>query len=96
MKKIITIVLLLPFFAAAQNTFKAVIKNDDTKEPIQGATVQIKSLHLSGITNDSGVIVLHNIPGGKYDVAITSIGYKEMEKTYNFPLSSINSIHLFL
>ncbi|MEO7120811.1 MAG: TonB-dependent receptor [Ginsengibacter sp.] len=96
MKKIITIVLLLPLFAAAQNTFKAVIKNDDTKEPIQGVTVQIQSLHLSGVTNDSGIIILHNIPNGKYDVEITSIGYKDIEKTYNFPLSSKVTMPIFM
>jgi outer membrane receptor for ferrienterochelin and colicins len=96
MKKIVTIVLLLPLFATAQNTFKAAIKNDDTKEPIPGATVQFKSLHLSGITNDSGVIILHNIPDGKYDVEITSIAYKDIEKTYNFPLTSTDTMHLFM
>ncbi|MEO6868439.1 MAG: TonB-dependent receptor [Ginsengibacter sp.] len=96
MKIIITIVLLLPYFATAQNTFKAVIRNDDTMEPIQGATVQIQSLHLSGVTNEFGVIVLHNIPKGKYDVEITSIGYKDIEKTYTFPLSSTDTLRIFM
>jgi outer membrane receptor for ferrienterochelin and colicins len=96
MKKLIPLLLLLPLFVKAQNTFTAVIKNEDTKEPVQGATVQIKSLKLLAIANDAGVVVLNNIPNGKYDIEISNVGYNEVEKTFVFPLRSADTIQILL
>lgn len=96
MKKLIFLLLIFPFFTKAQNTFKAVIKNEDTKEPIPGATVQIKSLKLTGISNDAGVVVINNIPNGKQNVEITTVGYKELEQTIVFPLKTNNTIEFFI
>ncbi|MDQ2719856.1 MAG: TonB-dependent receptor [Bacteroidota bacterium] len=96
MKKITILVLLLPLFATAQNTFKAVIKNEDTKEPIAVATVQIRNLDLTGITNDSGLVVFNNIPNGKFDIEVTHIGYNDIEKTFTFPLSPADIIYLLM
>ena len=96
MKKLIIILLLLPFFTKAQNTFKAVIKSEVTKEPIQGATVQIKNLRLSVFTNDSGVVILNNIPNGKQAIEISSIGYEEIERPFAFPLPNTDTVQIFL
>lgn len=46
-EKVYNNIIASPFCANAQNIFGAVIKNDDTKEPTQGATVQIKNLKIS-------------------------------------------------
>ena len=96
MKTIITILLVLPLFTKAQNTFKAVIRSEATKELIQGATVQIKNLKLSGTSNDSGMVILSNIPNGKQAIEITSIGFKEVEKVFTFPLNAIDTVEIFL
>src|SRR5665647_3639397 len=97
MKKLITIFLIfISLLTKAQNTFVAVIKNEDTKQPLQGASIQIKSLKLTEIANDEGVIILKNIPGGKQDIDISSIGYKEVEKTFNFPLNPSDTVPIFL
>jgi len=96
MKKFIAILLLLPSFTKAQNTFKAVIKNGVTKEPIQGATVQIKNLRLSVFANDTGVVILNNIPDGKQIIEITNIGYKEIKRPFNFPMNATDTVQIFL
>ena len=96
MKTIITIILVFPLFTKAQNTFKAVIRSEGTKELIQGATVQIKNLKLSGRANDSGIVILNNIPNGKQAIEITSIGFKEVEKVFTFPLNAIDTVEIFL
>ena len=97
MKKLITIFLIfISLLTKAQNTFVAIIKNEDTKQPLQGASIQIKSLKLTEIANDEGVIILKNIPGGKQDIDISSIGYKEVEKTFNFPLNPSDTVPIFL
>jgi outer membrane receptor for ferrienterochelin and colicins len=96
MKKIIIFLFIAPLFTNAQNTFKAVIRNEDTKETLPGATVQIKSLKFISIANNAGVIVINNIPNGKYDVEITNVGYKEVGQTFIFPLQSTDTVQIFL
>jgi outer membrane receptor for ferrienterochelin and colicins len=96
MKKYVIILLVLPVFSKAQNALVAIIKNEDTKAPLQGASVQIKSLQLSSTTNDAGVVIINNISEGKQDVEITNIGYKKTEKSFRFPLQSQDTIQLFL
>jgi len=96
MKKIVTILLLLPLFTKAQNSFVAVIKDQDTKQPLQGASIQIKDLKLSVITNDKGIIVLKKIPDGKYDVEISNVGFQKGEQSFKFPLASADTIQIFL
>ena len=97
MKKSITIFLLLSsLFTQAQNTLIASIKNDTSKLPLPGATLHIKSLKLTAIANDSGVVVLKNIPNGKVDIEISNVGYNELEQTLRFPLASKDTLHFYL
>jgi iron complex outermembrane receptor protein len=97
MKKSITIfILFLSLFTQAQNTLIATIKNDASKLPLPGATLHIKSLKLTAIANDSGIIVLENIPDGKVDIEISSVGYKELEQTLRFPLTSKDTLQFYL
>ncbi len=96
MKKLAIILSLLPLFSNAQNTLIAIIKNADTEAPLQGASVQIKSLKLSAIANDAGVVIINNLPDGKQNVEITSIGYKELEKVFSFALKSVDTVQIYL
>lgn len=96
MKKLAVILSLLPLFSKAQNTLIAIIKNEDTQGPLQGASVQIKSLKLSAIANDDGVVIINNLPDGKQNVEITRIGYKELEKFFSFPLKSADTVQIYL
>jgi outer membrane receptor for ferrienterochelin and colicins len=97
MKKSITIFLLLSsLFTQAQNTLIATIKNDTSKLPLPGATLHIKSLKITAIANDSGVVVLKNIPNGKVDIEISSVGYNELEQPLRFPLASKDTLHFYL
>jgi len=82
MKKILVIILLFPLFTSAQNSFKAIVKNDNTKEPLEGATVRVKGLQIGGATNDSGIAVLQNIPNGKFVVEISNVGYQNLKTSY--------------
>ena len=42
MKKAISILLLLPLFTTAQNTFRAIVKNKKENKALEGTTVLIK------------------------------------------------------
>ena len=96
LKKLIIILLLLPLISKAQNSFLAIIKDGTTKEPLAGATVLIKTLKLSAISGNTGMILLNNLPNGKYDIEVSATGYKEAENSYHFPLASTDTIEIFL
>lgn len=96
MRKIIIAILLLPIYTTAQNSFIAVIKNGITKERLHGATIQIKNVKQSAITNNAGAVVLNNVPNGKQEIEITHIGYKEEERTFIFPLALADTIKILL
>ena len=97
MKNLITIFLiLLSLSGKAQNIFLVVIKSAETKQPIPRASALIKNIKLSAIANDEGVIIIKNIPNGKYDVEVSSVGYDETEQSFSFPLPSTDTIEIFL
>ena len=96
MKKIATVFLLIPAIGNAQNSFIAIIKNENSKLGIQSASVQIRTLQLSAVSSLAGVVVINNIPNGKYEIAVSCIGYKDLEKTFHFPFISADTIQIAL
>ena len=78
--------------AYAQNTFKAVVKDDKTKLPLPGATATITSLNLGGTADTSGRITVTNIPDGKYEVKFSFVGYFGQDKTIILPLKNPDEV----
>ena len=73
MKKVITIAILFPVFATAQNTFKAIIKNKKENTILPGTTVLIDSLSRSAVADSRGLILMDNIPSGKQELIFSHI-----------------------
>ena len=96
MKKIFTLLLLIPVFTEAQHSFKIIIKNEASSQPLQGANLRIKRFKLNLIADSAGMVIISNIPTGKYDVEITSIGFLEVEKEIAFPLKLDDSLLIYL
>ena len=48
----------------------------ETGLPLAGATVVIRKLKKSGMTNEKGEFVLKGIPNGEYEVEVTNVGYE--------------------
>ena len=88
--------LILPNLLKAQNSFIAVIKNEKTKELLQGAIVLVKDLKLFAVADSNGIAVIKNIPAGKHNIQISSIGHKEIEKAFTFPRIPADTLHIFL
>lgn len=87
MKKLITIIFILPFFANAQNSFKANIKDKDTKENLVSVTAYIKKLHIGAASDTNGILNIPNIPNGEYEIVFSSIGYATKEMELSFPMA---------
>ena len=94
MKKIIILLLLPPAFAKAQNTFKATILDEKTKEPLLGVVVVLEGTKNGGTSNEKGFVELKNIPNGKRTIYFQSVGYGIKETTFTFPL--LKSVEIYL
>ncbi|MDF2435102.1 MAG: outer rane receptor for ferrienterochelin and colicin, partial [Mucilaginibacter sp.] len=84
--------ILAYHISCAQNTFKAVIKNDKTKQALPGATVSITPLNLVAVADSNGQVTITNIPNGKFEFKFTFISYFQQDKTITFPLKNPNEI----
>lgn len=87
MKKLITIILLVPVFANAQNIFKATIKDSLTNEVLIGSTAVVKVTANGSSADLNGKIEIKNIPNGKQTIVFSFIGYEKKELTFIFPLA---------
>jgi hypothetical protein len=51
------------------------ITDNDTKKPIAGANISIRAIGVGAFSDSTGYFVMR-VPQGRYDVFITSVGYK--------------------
>ncbi len=93
MKKLF-ILLLFPIIATAQNTFKAIVINEKTKEAVDSVSVFLNGTQNGSTTNEKGFVVLENIPSGKQTIVFSSFGYRKVERNILFPQN--DTIEIFL
>jgi len=67
-----------PKLSVAATPIKGVVL-DENKQPIPGATVSIKKLNLIGATDIQGRFQF-NVPPGEYDITVTYVGIKPIQK----------------
>ena len=82
-------ILIFIYFSAclyAQNTFKAVIKDNDSHDRLPGVTAKVKNTDIGGISDSTGTIILNGIPDGSQTIIFEHVAYKQEEKTFTFPL----------
>lgn len=87
-KIFILLFILLQGSLFAQNSFRAITKDIDTKEILIGVTAKVKHTEISNASDSNGIIILKGIPDGKHTIVFEHIAYEETEKTYTFPLSN--------
>lgn len=81
--------------AFAQNTFKAVIQDSETKEPLVGATAILKGTTNGSSADIEGKITLQNIPDSLQTIVFNYIGYEKFELNIKFPLND-TSVQIIL
>uniref|UniRef100_UPI0032DEEB30 TonB-dependent receptor n=1 Tax=Mucilaginibacter sp. Bleaf8 TaxID=2834430 RepID=UPI0032DEEB30 len=79
------IAMLLPFVAAAQFSVSGKVIDQQTGQPLPGATLVLKSLQLapSTVTNGTGNYQFSNIKAGSYVLTVSYIGYQTAQKAFN-------------
>jgi outer membrane receptor for ferrienterochelin and colicins len=90
MERIIAVVffVLISVSAWSQNTLTVIVKNEDSKEPLSGASVSIPSLHKGAATDSLGRVTFHDLPGGSVLLEISYVGYSPIKKNIRLPLVS--------
>ncbi len=92
----VMIMMLSSWTLCAQNTFKAVIKNHDTKELLPGATLQLEGTTLGVSANENGEVELSNVPNGKQTFIVSFLGYQQRKMTITFPRENNDAIEITL
>ena len=84
-------ILLFPIFLKAQNlgNLSGVIIDANSKLPINGASVQIKELNKTTISDSLGRYRFTNINTGSYTVSTTFLSY-QIQTKFNIPITSGN------
>ena len=59
----------------AQNTFKAVIKDSEKKEPLMDVTVQVIGTTIGTTSDENGQIILTGIPNGLQVIQFSYVGF---------------------
>ncbi|MFN2372515.1 MAG: TonB-dependent receptor plug domain-containing protein, partial [Cyclonatronaceae bacterium] len=67
-------------------TFK--ILDEETSEPLTGATVYVRELERGDSTNDEGLVTLTGLPSGRYTFEFRFVGYETSVMIFNIPVST--------
>jgi outer membrane receptor for ferrienterochelin and colicins len=80
----------------SQNTLKARVIDEETKEPLIGASAIVKGTTLGTTTDTNGYLEIKNIPDGKQEIEFRYIGYKTKNEEITFPLKSDETFEINL
>jgi iron complex outermembrane receptor protein/outer membrane receptor for ferrienterochelin and colicins len=80
----------------AQNTFKAAVQAEETKQPIAGARVSVRGTEISATTDATGRAELAGIPDGEQVIEIIAENYEIQELSLTFPLADQSEKLIFL
>ncbi|WP_297337536.1 TonB-dependent receptor [Algoriphagus sp.] len=70
----------------SQNTYQARILDEESGEPLLGATLYFPELQLGGSANENGMVTVKNIPDGTFKLQIQYVGYEMLQLKVTFPL----------
>ena len=80
-------VILIYNLCFAQNQFKAIVDDQQSNDPLIGATLLIKGT-LKGTTSDlNGNAILIDIPDGEQTLLVSFVGYDPHELLLSFPMN---------
>ncbi len=96
--RIVGVVICVFIFSSVycQHTFKAIVKDKETSEPLPGATAIIKKTSLGASADEAGLLQVQNVPGGLQVIEFSFVGYESQSISLHFPLSSIEPMEVLL
>ena len=82
--------------ALAQNTLIVKIANQKDSTVVIGASLILSPLKTAAIGNAEGLIIIKQIPEGKYSLNISALGYQKSIKTINIPRPEKDTLLVYL
>lgn len=79
-----------------QNTFKAVIKDSETKESLANASAIVKGTNNGASADINGLIEIRNIPDGHQIIIFSFVGYEQQILPFDFPFTQSEPIEILL
>jgi iron complex outermembrane receptor protein len=80
--------LYINIYAQTLTTLKGTI-SDKNGAAIAAASVYLLNTNFKVATNNKGEFTVANVPAGKYDIAVSAVGYASMNKVININTSSV-------
>ena len=86
---IISFLILLSNIGVSQSVnFSATILDEESSEPLFGATILIESINRGEVSDFGGKVIIENIQPGIHEVAISFIGYETIDTIINISNNS--------
>jgi len=67
-------------YAGVTGKISGTVSETQSGEPIVGATVRVVGTDLTTLTDEDGEYFIINVPSGKYDIAVSSVGFQTLTK----------------
>jgi outer membrane receptor for ferrienterochelin and colicins len=98
MQKTIALLLAIIFACTvhAQYSFKTIIKNSKTKEPLPGVSVVLQSTGKGAASDKNGFVELTGIPSGQQTINFTYYGYEVQSLPLVFPMNNNDTLEILL
>ncbi|SDB50167.1 iron complex outermembrane recepter protein [Flavobacteriaceae bacterium MAR_2010_188] len=80
----------------SQNSFRAIIKDGETREVLYGANAIIEGTVNGASSNQNGFLEITDIQNGTQTIIFSFIGYKEKSEIYEFPLTLSEPLEILL
>ncbi len=84
---VIIVALLCATSIFGQNSLKIKVIHAETKEPLTAATVSIPSIKRTVVTDSSGMAAFQNLTEGKYQLALSYVGFSEKDFSVTIPFA---------
>ncbi|MFN3759525.1 MAG: TonB-dependent receptor domain-containing protein [Algoriphagus aquaeductus] len=72
----------------SQSTYNLVLLDEESQEPVVGATVQLLELRLGKVSNEVGEVIFEDLAAGTFTFLIRFMGYEEQRIKRTFPLDN--------
>ena len=82
----IIVCLFISTSSFSQNTFRAVVKDKESSEPLPGATAVISGTSLGASANEDGILEIPNVRNGDQVIVFSFVGYEDESVELFFPL----------
>ncbi|WP_026969128.1 TonB-dependent receptor [Algoriphagus terrigena] len=74
--------------AFSQNSYRAIVKDHETDQPLPGASVQVLELGKGGVADESGAVLIEELPNGIYTLEVRFLGFETLKFQRTFPMES--------